>query len=66
MQETQAGLQSQVERRTEELDLSIAERKQTQQALRESEERLRLALEASNQGTWDLDLTTGVTEVSPQ
>lgn len=34
--------------------------------LRESEERLRLALAAANQGLFDLDLTTGHARVSPE
>ena len=35
------------------------ERKRTEQALRESEERLRLAIEAAEIGTWDLNCLTG-------
>jgi PAS domain S-box-containing protein len=38
----------------------ISERKEAEDALRESEERLRLALEAAQAGTWDRDITTGV------
>ena len=38
----------------------ITERKQSEEALREKEERLRVALEAADLGTWDLDLTTDV------
>ena len=37
-----------------------------EQALRESEERLRLALAAASQGLYDLDLTTGIAKVSPE
>lgn len=33
--------------------------------LRESEERLRLALSAANQGLWDLDLASGAGEINP-
>jgi PAS domain S-box-containing protein len=66
LRETQAGLQSQVEQRTSERDVSVAERDETQVALRDSEERLKVALEASKQGTWDIDLTTGVGTVSPR
>jgi PAS domain S-box-containing protein len=44
----------------------ITERVRTAQALRESEERLRLALQAANQGLYDLDLRTGEAVVSPE
>jgi PAS domain S-box-containing protein len=37
----------------------ITRRKRTEEALRESEERLRLALEANNEGLWDRNLETG-------
>lgn len=38
----------------------ITERKRTEDALLESHERLQLALEASNTGTWRVDLLTGM------
>jgi PAS domain S-box-containing protein len=44
----------------------ITERKLAEQALADSEERLRLALEAANQGLYDLDLGTGEAVVSPE
>ncbi len=44
----------------------ITRRKQIEQALRESEERLRLAMAASNQGWFDLDLESGNITVSPE
>lgn len=44
----------------------ISERIRSMQALRDSEERLRLALTAAKQGLYDLDLTTGDAKVSPE
>ncbi len=38
----------------------------TEEALRESEERLRLALKAGNQGLYDVDFLTGEVTVSPE
>lgn len=45
---------------------SLTERKQTETTLRESEERLRLALFAANQGLYDLNIQTGHAVVSPE
>jgi PAS domain S-box-containing protein len=44
----------------------ITERKAAERALVESEERLRLAVVAANQGLFDADLRTGVSLVSPE
>jgi PAS domain S-box-containing protein len=44
----------------------VTRRNQAELALRESEERLRLALAASQQGLYDLDLRTGQAVVSPE
>lgn len=46
--------------------LDITEDKLLREALRDSEERLRLALAAANQGLYDLDLQTGEARVSPE
>jgi hemerythrin-like metal-binding protein/PAS domain S-box-containing protein len=43
----------------------VTERSRAEANLRESEERLRLALHAANQAWFDLDLTTGAVVVSP-
>jgi two-component system cell cycle sensor histidine kinase/response regulator CckA len=48
------------------LEHRIAEREQAERALRESEERLRLALMASEQGLYDLNVQTGETVVAPE
>jgi len=44
----------------------ISEKKRTEEDLRKSEERLRLSLQASNQGFYDLDMRTGEAVVSPE
>lgn len=46
--------------------MDVTEGRRSEQALRESEERLRLALRAANQGIFDWDLLRGVAEVSPE
>ncbi|HEY9642079.1 MAG TPA: PAS domain S-box protein, partial [Coleofasciculaceae cyanobacterium] len=44
----------------------ITDLKQTEQALRESQERLQLALEASGDGIWDWNISTDEVYLSPQ
>ena len=44
----------------------ISERQRAEKELRESEERLRLALKAANQGLWDLDIQSGEAQVTPE
>lgn len=44
----------------------ITERKKAEEALRAQEERLRLAMEASQQGWFDLNIQTGEISVSPE
>lgn len=46
--------------------LDITGRKKTEQSLRDSEERLRLALDAARQGLYDLNLETGGVKVSSE
>lgn len=53
------NLESQVAERTASLREEIAIRKQAEESLRRSEEKLKLALEASGQGTWDWNLLGG-------
>ena len=48
------------------LERRIAERERTERALRESEERLRLALMAAEQGLYDLNVQTGEAIVTPE
>jgi PAS domain S-box-containing protein len=49
-----------------ELTTEIEERKRTEQALRESEERLRIALAAGRMGTWEWDVPSGEVRWSPE
>ena len=53
-------LDRRVQVRTQELQNEIAQHKRTEHALRESEERVDLALDAAGIGQWDLDLATGL------
>ena len=45
---------------------NVSERKQAEVLLLQSEQRLRLALKAANQGFYDLNMQTGEAEVSPE
>jgi len=44
----------------------ITERRQSEEKLRESENRLRFALEGTNDGLWDVQMKTGTTYLSPR
>jgi PAS domain S-box-containing protein len=48
-----------VEARTAELEREFAEHRRVEEALRDNEERLRLTLEASSTGTFEIDFLTG-------
>jgi two-component system, sensor histidine kinase and response regulator len=48
-----------LEKMTQELEVQIAERKQVEETLRENAERLHLAIQIAQIGTWDWDATTG-------
>lgn len=48
------------------LEQEISDRQHAEAALRESEERLQLALEAANQGIFDIDFQTGEAIISPE
>ena len=42
------------------INIDISDRKRVEEALRKSEERFRLAIKATNDAIWDIDLETGV------
>jgi PAS domain S-box-containing protein len=44
----------------------VSEQRRSEQSLRESQERLRLAVQATNLGPWDWDLRTGEVDFSPE
>jgi len=60
LEKANEALDGRVRERTQSLSEEIIERKRAEEALRESEERLQLTLQASEVGTFEVDLTTGV------
>ncbi|MCE5264318.1 MAG: PAS domain S-box protein [Deltaproteobacteria bacterium] len=59
LREAHGTLEERVKIRTAELQEQIETRKRTEEALRDSEERQRLVLQASSMGTFEVDLLTG-------
>ena len=59
LEEYSRNLEKKVEERTRDLEIDISKRKKVEEALRESEERLSYALQATNDGVWDRDLKSG-------
>jgi len=59
VQRLHATLEQRVSERTASLEAEIAERKNAEQALKESEERLDLAIQGAALGLWDWNIQTG-------
>lgn len=60
------GLERKITERTAELTNDIAERKRAEEALRESEQTLRVAVDAANLGLWSIEVETQVVSASPK
>lgn len=48
------------------IQLDITRRRQTEESLRETQERLKFALDGSNDGLWDVQLDSGAVYISPR
>ena len=59
------SMTAQLRKRVEELERRCAEQQHKEAVLRASEERLRLALEGTNDGIWDWNVKTGGAYFSP-
>ena len=66
LQESHEKLETRVQERTKKLKQEIAERKRVEYALKENEDRLSLVLEATTDGVWDWNISTGHVVFSPQ
>lgn len=66
LRKNQDELTKEVEERTRHLHREIAERRQTEEDLRRSEERYALAVEAAREGIWDMDVDTDRMFLSPR
>jgi PAS domain S-box-containing protein len=64
--EVEQRARSQTEQAMAQLEQELAERRRAEEALHSSQQRLRLALEASHMGTWDYDVVQDHVEWSPE
>ena len=62
----QFELETRVQQRTSQLQVEIIERAAAEESFRESEERFRLAIEATSQGLWEWDMLTNQEIFSPR
>lgn len=64
--EVEQRARAQTEQAMAQLEQELIERRRAEDALQRSQQRLRLALEASRMGTWDYDALTRAVDISPE